>query len=109
MEDAEIMVLPHEVMMISRQAARPRAGVTRYPDGAWIAQQARTMVMDLADRTGSFRFVIRDRDAKSTGASGAVFANVGVRIVRIPPGAPRRTVMPDAGYGRSGLSAPAGF
>ena len=64
-------------------------GVTQYPDGAWIAQQARDLVIDLANRIGSFRFLIRDGDAKLTGAFDAVFASEGVRIVRIPPRTPR--------------------
>jgi len=57
----------------------PRQGVTPHPVGAWVAQQARNLLMELADHLGRFQFLIRDQDVKFTAAFDAVLAAEGIR------------------------------
>ncbi len=65
------------------------AGITSNPHGPWVAQQARNLVMTLAEQDTPVRFLIRDRDSKFSFAFDEVFRSEGIRVIRTPPRAPK--------------------
>jgi transposase InsO family protein len=60
------------------------AGVTTNPDGRWVAQQARNVVMQLEDDGVRPLFLIRDRDSRFTSDFDEVFESEGIRVIKAP-------------------------
>jgi putative transposase len=67
-------------------------GVTPNPDGPWIVQQIRNLLMDLGDRAADLRFLVRDRAGQFTASFDAVLAGAGIEAVKILPRRPRANV-----------------
>jgi transposase InsO family protein len=61
---------------------------TSNPDGRWVEQQARNLLMLLADREHSFRFLLHDRDSEFSRAFDELFRSEDMKIIRTPIRAP---------------------
>jgi putative transposase len=57
------------------------------PDGGWVAQQARNLIMQLGEEQ-PFRFLIHYRDSNFSHAFDEVFRSEGMRVIRTPVQAP---------------------
>jgi putative transposase len=64
-------------------------GVTANPDGAWTAQAARNLLMDLGERASAFKVLIRDRAGQFTDAFDAVLAGAGITVAKTPARCPK--------------------
>ena len=64
------------------------AGVTTNPDGTWVTQQARNLLLVVAEQQRRLRFLVRDRDAKFSRAFDDVFRSEGARVLLTPVQAP---------------------
>jgi transposase InsO family protein len=60
---------------------------TSNPDGRWVIQQARNLIMQLGDEQ-PFRFLVHDRDTKFSHAFDEVFRSEGIKVIRTPVQAP---------------------
>jgi putative transposase len=64
------------------------AGMTANPNGAWVTQQARNLLMVLSDRGRRLGFLVRDRDAKLCRGFDDVFRSEGAEVLLTPVQAP---------------------
>jgi transposase InsO family protein len=60
---------------------------TSHPDGGWVAQQARNLILQLGGEQ-PFRFLIHDRDTKFSHAFDEIFRTEGIKVIHTPVQAP---------------------
>jgi len=59
-------------------------GVTANPDGTWVTQQPRTLLLVLGEQGQQLRFLLHDRDAKFRRPFDDGFRPEGVEVPRTP-------------------------
>jgi transposase len=64
------------------------AGVTANPNGGWVAQQARNLLLELGEQGRRIQFLLRDRDAKFCRAFDDLFRAEGAEVILTPVRAP---------------------
>jgi transposase len=74
-------------------------GVTLHPTGAWTAQQARNLLMDLGEQAHRVKFMIRDRGSNFTAAFDAILAGAGIRTVLCNVRTPRMNAIAERWIG----------
>jgi hypothetical protein len=90
----------HVLGVIEHATRRIRIlGVTQHPTGAWTAQQARNLIMDLGDQAHRVKFMIRDRGSNLTAAFDAVLADAGIRTVLCNVRTPRMNAIAERWIG----------
>jgi putative transposase len=65
------------------------AGVTAHPNGRWVTQQARNLLLVLDEQGRRARFVLRDHDAKFCRSFDDVFSSEGGEVLVTPVRAPQ--------------------
>jgi putative transposase len=65
------------------------AGVTANPNGQWVIQQARNLLLVLGEQGRQARFMLRDRDAKFCRSFDDVFSSEGGKVLVTPVQAPK--------------------
>jgi len=63
-------------------------GVTATPEGAWTAQAARNLLVDLGERASMFTHLLRDRGGQFTESFDAVFNSEDIEVRQSPPRLP---------------------
>jgi transposase len=65
------------------------AGVTANPDGGWVTQQARNLLLALGEQGRQLCFLVRDHDAKFSRSFDDVFCSEGAQVLMTPVQAPK--------------------
>jgi transposase InsO family protein len=76
-----LFFISHATRRIEYVASTPN------PDGRWVTQQARNLVMQLGDEH-PFRFLVHDRDTKFAHAFDQIFRTEDIEVIRTPIQAP---------------------